>query len=286
MNKKNMVIYTVISYAWSYIFWLIAIIVALNSDIELYINEGLVEALYSKVLIGKVAILSLIALFAVFGPMVAAIVLSFIDARFKKEFINRIHIHKNFKQYLLVVGIFLAIGFVPAMPLLFLEGFSLMPVDTVIIYLLTFLAIQLLTSGTEEFGWRGFLLPEFLKENDVWTAGFKTGIIWALWHTPIVLYLFYLQGMPLFAMLFSFVGFSVGIVAMSTVHSYFFLTTKSVLFSVYLHAMSNTIPLIAGLLILDSYKTAIFAQLLIWVVVYIIIKKNPIMFSKNENVKS
>lgn len=285
MNKKNMVIYTIISYVWSYTFWLIAIIMAISSKIDIYINEALVEAFYTNLLSGKVGVLSFLALVAVFGPLIASIVLSAIDSNFKKSFLKRVNIYKKIKYYFVVIAIFLAIGFVPSVPLIFIEGFSSMSFSRVLLYLFTFMVIQLITSGTEEFGWRGFLLPEFLKENSVWDASFKTGIIWAFWHTPIVLYIFYLQGMPIFAMLFSFVGFSVGIVAMSVVHSYFFIKTKSVLFSVYLHAMSNTIPLIAGLLILDSYKTAIFAQLLIWLVVYIIMKKNPDMFPKKVKEK-
>jgi membrane protease YdiL (CAAX protease family) len=235
-------------------------------------------------LVGKVAIISLVALLATLGPMIGSIVISLIDSNFKKEFRERLHLNRNLKHYLLVIGIFLAIGFVPSIPLIFIEGFSSTPVGTILLYLITFFAIQLFTSGTEEFGWRGFMLPEFLKENDTWTASLKTGIIWAIWHAPIVMYIFYLQDMPIFAMFFSFIGFSVGIVAMSVVHSYFLIITKSVIFSVYLHAMSNTIPLVAGLLVLDAYKTAVFAQLLIWVVVAIIIKKNPSMFPKKVKI--
>lgn len=283
MNKKNMTIYTMTSYVWSYTFWLIAILNALSSNIEVKLNEEFVKALYTNVLTGKVAIVSLIAILATLGPMVGSIVVSIVDADFKREFKNRFYIYRSVKLYLLVIGIFMAIGFVPSIPLIFIEGFSSTPISTILLYLATFFLIQLVSSGTEEFGWRGFMLPEFLKENDTWTASFKTGIIWALWHAPIVFYIFYLQEMSLFAMLFSFVGFSVGIVAMSVVHSYFFVITKSVLFSVFLHAISNTIPLIAGLLILNSYKTAIFAQLLIWLVVFVIIKRNPTIFTQKDS---
>ncbi|MCK8058147.1 MULTISPECIES: CPBP family intramembrane glutamic endopeptidase [unclassified Fusibacter] len=282
MNKKNVLIYTGIAFAWSYSLWLTAIGIALNSQMKIYLNEGFVEALYSNVLTGKVAIISVIALLASLGPLVGAGVVSLIDPVFKEEFKQRLFIYKSSKPYLHVIGIFLAIGFIPAIPLIFIEGFTSTPISTILLYLITFFLIQLVTSGTEEFGWRGLMLPEFLKENDVWTASFKTGLVWAVWHTPIVMYIFYLQGMPMFAMLFSFVGFSVGIVAMSVVHSYFFIKTKSVLFSVFLHATSNTIPLIAGMLILDSYKTAVFAQLLIWGVIFMIMKRNPEMFPKTK----
>lgn len=61
MNKKNMTIFTVVSYTWSYIFLLFAVVVAMNSNIELKLNEEFVKALYTDVLIGKVAIISLVA---------------------------------------------------------------------------------------------------------------------------------------------------------------------------------------------------------------------------------
>lgn len=282
MKKKHLMIYTMVSYTWSYFFWILAIFIATNNNIEVYLNEKFVESIYTGALVGKVATVSVIALIATFGPMIGSIVIAIIDSDFKIELLNRIFLYRKVKYYLIVIGIFLAIGFVPSIPLIFSAGITSTSPYTILLYLMTFFVIQLLTSGTEEFGWRGFMLPEFLKENDTWNASFKTGVIWAIWHAPVVFYIFYLQDMPLFAMLFSFVGFSVGIVAMSVVHSYFLQKTKSVLFSVYLHAMSNTIPLISGLVILDSYKTAIFAQLLIWGVVAIIIKKNPSMFPQKQ----
>lgn len=282
MKKKHLMIYTIVSYTWSYTFWILAIVIAAKNNIELHLNEKFVESIYTGVLIGKVATVSLIALIATLGPMIGSIVIAIIDSDFKTELLNRIYLYRKVKHYLIVIGIFLAIGFIPSIPLIFSAGITSTPPSTILLYLITFFVIQLLTSGTEEFGWRGFMLPEFLKDNDTWNASFKTGIVWAIWHAPVVFYIFYLQDMPLFAMLFSFVGFCVGIVAMSVVHSYFLLKTKSVLFSVYLHAMSNTIPLISGFVILDSYKTAIFAQLLIWVVVAIIIKKNPSMFPQRQ----
>ncbi|MGL1890144.1 MAG: CPBP family intramembrane metalloprotease [Spirochaetaceae bacterium] len=126
------------------------------------------------------------------------------------------------------------------------------------------------TSGAEEYGW---------------TASLYTGLIWAFWHLPIVIYIFYLQGMPPFAMIFSFIDFTVGSVAMSVVYTYFYEKTKSTFFAVYIHAVGNTIPFIASLLITDSYKVSIFTQLLIWIVVAVIVKKNKDIFPNNNKKK-
>jgi membrane protease YdiL (CAAX protease family) len=38
----------------------------------------------------------------------------------------------------------------------------------------------------EEWGWRGFLLPKLLPLGQ-WQALILTGVLWGLWHAPIVL---------------------------------------------------------------------------------------------------
>ena len=37
----------------------------------------------------------------------------------------------------------------------------------------------------EEFGWRGYLLPKLAPLGGVWAA-IITGIIWGLWHAPLI----------------------------------------------------------------------------------------------------
>lgn len=280
--SNNMKLYVLVSYGWSYMFWGLAIYLAFLSDVIVLLNENLVEALYSGDLLVKVMVISMVALFASYGPLVGALVINRVDKAIRPEFNKRVFLYRGVRIYLMVVCIFLLVGFIPAIPIWIIEGSTSTGFGQILIYLGTFFIIQLLSSGTEEFGWRGYMLPEFLKKDDAWSASFKTGLFWALWHAPIVIYIFYTQGMPVFAMLFSFIGFSAGIVAMSVVHCYFYLKTKSIMFSVYVHAVGNTIPLIAGLVVMNAYKVAVVSQLLIWVVVYFMIKKNPLMFQKKS----
>jgi membrane protease YdiL (CAAX protease family) len=40
----------------------------------------------------------------------------------------------------------------------------------------------------EEIGWRGFLVPELAKEHRFVPTALISGIIWALWHYPVVLF--------------------------------------------------------------------------------------------------
>lgn len=282
MNKKNIILYTVAAYAWSYILWGIAILYALTNNVELILNEGTVEALYNNGFVGRLGVMSLLAMLATLGPLFGSILVSIKDKTFGKEYKTYLHIKVQGKYFLQVLGIFLFVGLVPALPLIFIDGTNDVTIPTALLYTITLFGIQLVSSGAEEYGWRGFLLPEFLKKFGAWDSSFYTAIIWALWHLPIVLYIFHLQGMPIFAMLFSFVGFSVGIVAMSVVHTYYFTKTKSTFFAVFIHSIGNTIPFISGYIIANSYKVAIFTQLLIWVVVAIIINRNKNLFPKKE----
>jgi membrane protease YdiL (CAAX protease family) len=40
----------------------------------------------------------------------------------------------------------------------------------------------------EEIGWRGFLVPELAKRHSFVATSLISGIIWALWHYPILLF--------------------------------------------------------------------------------------------------
>ncbi|HEY3813785.1 MAG TPA: type II CAAX endopeptidase family protein [Caulobacteraceae bacterium] len=40
----------------------------------------------------------------------------------------------------------------------------------------------------EEIGWRGFLVPEFLKLMPLWQTGLVTGAIWFCWHLPAIFF--------------------------------------------------------------------------------------------------
>jgi membrane protease YdiL (CAAX protease family) len=50
-----------------------------------------------------------------------------------------------------------------------------------------FFVILLATDGLgEEAGWRGFALPEWLTRNGALAASLGVGLLWALWHVPLL----------------------------------------------------------------------------------------------------
>ena len=82
---------------------------------------------------------------------------------------------------------------------------------TLLAFLLVFFAVQLVTSGTEEVGWRGYLTHTLLPGRGYWDTGWAVGPVWAVWHFPVVIQIFLAQGMQPAAIVGSLAGFSIGI---------------------------------------------------------------------------
>lgn len=88
----------------------------------------------------------------------------------------------------------------------------------------------------EEIGWRGFLVPELVQVTSYTNVSLITGGIWAVWHFPNLLYGDYNNGAP------AWVGlscFTVLVVSMSFVYTWFRLKTGSLWTGVLLHASHN-----------------------------------------------
>ena len=217
---------------------------------------------------------------AVYGPMLAALFMLITVPKAKDYFKGKFKLNTQFKYVLAVVGLFCVISLLPAIPMAIANGiegeFSL----GIMGFILLFFLYQFISAGTEEIGWRGYMLPSVLKEKTPWKASVRLGIIWALWHTPIVLYIFYAQGLPIPQIIISFVGFIAGTIAMSAVHTYYYIKTKNILFNMFIHAIANTFPMIFGMLVASSYQVSIAVQVLLWVFVIILSNKNKEIFDK------
>ena len=115
-----------------------------------------------------------------------------------------------------------------------------------------------LTSGTEEFGWRGVLYPHIKAHTkSLWDSAFITGLIWGPWHAPFVLYLFVKAGMPVFSIILNFAGFIFSIVLMSYLHGWINLRGGSTLSNYLLHTLHNWYP-VALILIFGNTAWATF----------------------------
>jgi membrane protease YdiL (CAAX protease family) len=75
--------------------------------------------------------------------------------------------------------------------------------------------IPLIIAGpiSEEFGWRGYLLIKLQHRWNALASSIVVGIVWGLWHLP----LFYMVGTSQHELHLPFLGFVVGITAISIV---------------------------------------------------------------------
>ncbi|HTO14470.1 MAG TPA: CPBP family intramembrane glutamic endopeptidase [Edaphocola sp.] len=124
-----------------------------------------------------------------------------------------------------------------------------------------FLLIVFIAGGTEEFGWRGFLLKELQKKYNPLIATLFIGFFWSLWHLPM-----YFNGV------YSTEGFSAYLP--SFIHTFqisllfTWLYNKSgysILAVMILHAMNNTVGSIFG----ASYIPAMIIAVLFMIIIII-----------------
>lgn len=88
----------------------------------------------------------------------------------------------------------------------------------------------------EEIGWRGFLVPQLYKLTNFTATCLITGIIWSVWHFPLIIYGVYLATMPMAPQLLLFV---VTVTSMTFVISWLRLKSGSVWPAILLHASHN-----------------------------------------------
>jgi membrane protease YdiL (CAAX protease family) len=97
------------------------------------------------------------------------------------------------------------------------------------------LAFGLLGALGEELGWRGFLLPKMIAA-DVPHPYLASGIVWAMWHLPLIAFGGFYQTTNAFLMV---LAYAMSIIAMNFVISELRLRSGSVWVATLLHASHN-----------------------------------------------
>ena len=69
----------------------------------------------------------------------------------------------------------------------------------------------------EEIGWRGFLVPQLAKNYSYTTTSLVSGIIWSLWHYPVLIFAGYSSGTPVW---YELTCFTVMVVSLSFVFAW------------------------------------------------------------------
>jgi membrane protease YdiL (CAAX protease family) len=225
-------------------------------------------------------LVSLIALIAVFGPMIAGVLSSRRDPLIaERDLMARVRrVDVGWSTYLTMLAL---LAFV-TLPTLLITALAVdrstggPTLEQLLPFLGLFFVYQLLTSGTEEIGWRGYLVEKMLPGRNFWDVGWSLGFVWAAWHYPVVVIMFAQQGMALVSILGSLAGFTMGIVAMSIVHTWFYDRTRSVFLNIVIHAVFNTVPLTI-VLVWEGSPAALLSNLLLWAAVFYLRKKEGVV---------
>lgn len=90
----------------------------------------------------------------------------------------------------------------------------------------------------EEIGWRGFLVPELYKSMSYTKTSIIVGVIWAIWHYPILIFADYNTGTPSW---YGLTCFTVMVISISFVFTWFRIKSTSLWTAVLLHASHNLI---------------------------------------------
>jgi CAAX protease family protein len=88
----------------------------------------------------------------------------------------------------------------------------------------------------EEIGWRGFLVPELAKVTSFTGAGLISGLMWAAWHYPAILFSNYNAGTPSW---YALTCFTVMVVAQSYIFAWLRLRSQSLWPAALLHGSHN-----------------------------------------------
>ncbi|WP_455369857.1 CPBP family intramembrane glutamic endopeptidase [[Eubacterium] cellulosolvens] len=96
--------------------------------------------------------------------------------------------------------------------------------------------VSSLSSLGEEIGWRGFLVPELAKVTTYTRTSIVSGVIWAVWHYPLILFADYNAGTQAW---FGLSCFTVMIIGISFPLAWLRLKSGSVWTAVIFHASHN-----------------------------------------------
>ena len=102
--------------------------------------------------------------------------------------------------------------------------FSPQPFLQIAIFSTAGLFFACLAALGEEIGWRGLLIPELIKITSFTKATLLTGIIWAIWHYPGIIYADYNSSTPL---IFQLIVFTIAVIGYSVLTAWLRLKSGS-----------------------------------------------------------
>jgi membrane protease YdiL (CAAX protease family) len=113
----------------------------------------------------------------------------------------------------------------------------------------------------EEIGWTGYAFPKMRSENNGLAAAIVLGLLWSLWHLPVINYLGTATPHGTYWLPF-FLAFSMAMTAMRVLISWIYTNTKSIFLAQLMHVSST------GSLVLFSAARVTPGQEAMWYALY------------------
>ncbi len=142
------------------------------------------------------------ALYAVFGadfpglaavpyawaPMVSAGVTVWLCGESIRDWLGQLqNLRVGLQWYLAGIGIMMIGTEFETIVGVLLGGDAVVPYAPIRDYVFTFAVTLFIAGALEELGWRGFLQPRLQQRFSALQASLAIGIIWGLWHVPMIL---------------------------------------------------------------------------------------------------
>jgi len=219
IQKKKIVLFTLITFAITWIAWWILVLIKQdNSDI--FKNTSFFLIFF----VGGIA-----------PTVIPFLAIRFSDKKFKEFILSIIKFRLNIFYY--VFGIFLIFGisYLEIWINTLINGSIWSGPSPDFISLVRLTLMMVVFGGLEEFGWRGLLLPALSKIFKFQIAAFIVGVIWGIWHLP----LFFMHGAAQYQS--NFIVFAIQVIGLGFVLAWLYRRTKSIFICVFFHAFSNAV---------------------------------------------
>ncbi len=171
---KNLLLFFILTYIISWLFWLPSVFVSLG-----VIPSGPIQ------IFGN---------FAIFGPFIAALVLTYtkgMEGEAKRLFLSGWNIKFN-KKWIITLFLPILFGGLTILIVNIIEPMDRFQYAPPLIMWIPNFFLYYFIGGpfTEEYGWRGYALDRLQSKFNALFSSLILGFIWGLWHLP----LFFIEG--------------------------------------------------------------------------------------------
>ena len=274
-------LYFLLAIAITWMFWIPTILVASVNDYFLPSVYSFRDISSTGFKDGFHVTIFIVNQMGVYGPLFAAIIVSWkkYGKSEVKNLFGKIKVWRVKPKWIVIILLLPFIFALIPLGMNVLVGVDISgafnPEMSVLIIFLT-LANNIVTSGFEEPGWRGFAFPEMSKKDEAYRSSLIIGFFWAIWHYPYVIYLNYIPelgpGISIGVTIYALLGFTAVILGGSVIFSWIYANTESLLVLILFHAFQNVFPVFVMGQVVDSGMGTLITGLFTWVVVALITK--------------